>query len=90
MNKSELVKYVSNKTMITEKDACIIVDVFLDGIKKALERGERVKVKDFGSFYLQERKARTAMNPRNQEVVQVPSKTVIKFKSSNKLYDMVN
>lgn len=90
MNKSDLVKYVSDKTMITERDANIIVDVFLNGVTEALDAGEKVMLKNFGTFLLQERKARTALNPRNQQVVDVPAKTVVKFKSSKKLYSMVN
>ena len=90
MNKSDLVKYVSDKTLITENDAGIIVDVFLDGLKKGLEAGDRVTIKNLGSFYLQERKPRTALNPRNQELIDVPAKTVVKFKSAKKLYDKIN
>lgn len=90
MNKSDLVSYVSDKTMITENDANIIIDVFLNGIKEGLVSGENVTIKNFGSLFLQNRKPRTALDPRNQEVVNVPAKTVVKFKSSKKLYDMVN
>jgi nucleoid DNA-binding protein len=90
MTKVDLIKYVSNKTMITEKDARIIIDVFMDGIKKGLENGNRVMIKDFGAFFLKKRVARTSVNPRNQEIVDVPAKTVIKFKSSRKMLDMVN
>jgi len=90
MNKTDLIKYVSDKTFITERDARIIIDVFVDGMKKGLNNGERIKLQDFGSFFLQERKARTALNPRNQEKLDVPAKTVVKFKSSKKLFDMVN
>ena len=90
MNKADLIKYVSDKTLITERDAGIIIDVFVDGMKKGLNNGERIKLQDFGSFFLQERKARTALNPRNQEKLDVPAKTVVKFKSSKKLFDMVN
>ena len=90
MNKSDLVKYVSDKTKVTENDLSIIFDVFLKGIKNALERSERVTIKNFGSFFLQDRKARTALNPKNQEKIDVPAKTVIKFKSSKKMIDMIN
>ena len=90
MNKTDLVKYVSDKTMITERDAGIIIDVFLNGIKKGLENKERVKINNFGSFFIQERKARTALNPRTQEVINVPEKSVIKFNSSNKLHERIN
>jgi DNA-binding protein HU-beta len=90
MNKSDLVKYVSDKTLITERDADIIVNVFLRGIKETLEKGDKVTLKNFGSFFIQERKPRTALNPRNREIVNVPAKKVVKFKSATKLYDMVN
>ena len=90
MNKTDLIKYVSDKTMITERDAGIIIDVFLDGIKKGLINKERVKLSNFGSFFIQERKARTALNPRTQEIITVPEKNVVKFNSSDKLYEKVN
>lgn len=89
MNKTDLIKYVSDKTMITEADAGIIVDVFLDGIKKGLIDGERVKIRDFGSFVIQERKARTALSPYDQSVVDVPAKKVVKFIAANKVKEMV-
>jgi len=90
MNKSDLVKYVSDKTLITIKDAGIIVDVFLNGIKQGLEKGDRIKIKDFGSFFLQSRESRMALNPRTQENIEVPAKNFIKFKSSKILHKMVN
>lgn len=90
MNKTDLIRYVSDKTLITEKDSGIIIDVFLDGIKEGLFQGQRVKIQDFGSFFLQGRKPRTALNPRNQNMINVPAKKVIKFKSSLKLHERVN
>jgi len=90
MNKSDLVKYVSDKTMITENDAGIIIDVFLRGIKEGLNEGERITIKNFGSFFLQVRKPRSAVNPRTKEPIEVPAKKVIKFKSAQKIHDMVN
>jgi DNA-binding protein HU-beta len=90
MNKSDLISYVSDKTKITEKDSGIIIDVFINGMIKGLNNGDRVKLKGFGSFYLQDRKSRTAFNPRNQETIDVPAKTIIKFKPSKKLFDIIN
>lgn len=90
MNKKDLVKYVSDKTMITEKDAGIIVEVVMDGIKEALEEGDRVKIREFGSFFIQERKARKAISPYDQLPVDVPAKKVIKFKPAEMLHEKVN
>jgi len=90
MNKSDLISYVSDKTMITEQDASVIVDVFIQGIRTGLEQGERVTINNFGSFFLLDRKERKALDPRNQEVIDVPAKIVVKFKPSKKILDMVN
>lgn len=90
MRKKDLIKYVSDKTMITQTDASIIIDVFLDGIKEGLYNNESVKLKFFGTFFVQDRKARTALNPRNQETVEVPAKKVVKFKPSKILHEGIN
>lgn len=90
MNKSDLIKYVSDKTMITERDAGIIINVFLKGIEEGLESKEKITIKNFGSFSLQERKERNAVNPRTQEPIKVSAKTRIKFKSAKKLYNTIN
>jgi len=90
MNKTDLVKYVSDKIGITEVDSAIIVDVLLDGIKNALKEDMRVKLKNFGSFHIQNRKARIAYDPRNRDKLNVPAKKIVKFIMSKKLVDMLN
>lgn len=90
MNKSDLVKYVSDKTMITERDAGIIVDVVFDGLKEGILSEDRITIQNFGSFFPVKRAARKAMNPKTQEKIDVPEKTVVKFKLSNNLYEEMN
>lgn len=90
MNKKELVKYVSDKTLITESDASIIIDVVFDGVKKGLGKGERVKIRDFGSFFVKKMKARISVNPKDQTPIDVPEKNMVKFKVSDKLHQIVN
>lgn len=53
-----------------------------DAIKDRVERGEKVRIKDFGTFQMKTRAARTARNPRTGEEVKVPEKTVLTFKAS--------
>jgi DNA-binding protein HU-beta len=90
MNKKDLIRYVSDKTLVKQSDLLIITNTLLRGIKEALEEGEMVSLNDFGSFSVKERKARTALNPRTQEVINVPAKRVIRFKPSMDLKKMVN
>lgn len=64
--------------------------MFLDQLKEGLEAGKKIKLYGFGSFYLQDRKARIAVDPRNQELISVPAKKVIKFQSARKLRERIN
>jgi nucleoid DNA-binding protein len=89
LNKTELVKYISDKIMVTENDAGIVFDVLFDGIKKALEHGDNVKIREFGTFFVQKRKPRKAYNPKDQSPIDVPAKKVVKFKVSKKLNERI-
>jgi len=51
-------------------------------IKRETEAGERVNVRDFGSFLRRDRKATTARNPKTGATVDVPAKNVLVFKAS--------
>jgi len=90
MNKTDLIKYVSDKTMITERDAGIIVDVLLNGIKEGIMDGERIIIQNFGSFFHSKRAARKATNPKTGESIDVPEKVVVKFKLSDKVNEKMN
>jgi DNA-binding protein HU-beta len=87
MNKQDLVKYVSDKIMITEKDSGIIYDVMFEGIREALVEGDTVKVRELGTFYIHDRKPRKAIHPKTHKPIGIPAKKVIKFKPSKKLIE---
>jgi len=89
LTKKELVKYVSDKIMVTENDAGIVFDVIFDGIKEALENGESVKIREFGTFFIQERAARRAYNPKDQSPIDVPPRKSIKFRVSKNLNERI-
>ena len=57
-----------------------IIQAFLDEIIDELAQGNRLEFRDFGVFETVVRKARTALNPKTLEKVQVSSKVVVKFK----------
>ncbi len=57
-----------------------IIQAFLDEIIEELAQGNRLEFRDFGVFETVVRKARTALNPKTLEKVQVGSKVVVKFK----------
>ena len=66
MNKSELVKYVSRKTKLPQKQAWTAVDWTLDGIKRYTRSREGVRLAGFGNFKCYASKKERKYNPRTK------------------------
>jgi integration host factor subunit beta len=90
MTKADLVELISERTGLSKKDTNVVVQGILDNICKALEDGDKVELRGFGSFKVKQRRSRRARNPRTGNPVDVPSKLVPYFKASNELKDRVN
>ncbi len=52
MTKSDLIDVVAKKGHLTKKAAKEAVEVFLTEVKRALNKGEKVVLSGFGTFYL--------------------------------------
>jgi len=66
------------------------VDVIFEEISAALERGDRVELRGFGTFSVRARNARKGRNPRTGEPVSVPAKKVPFFKAGKELRMRIN
>lgn len=66
-----------------------VKEVFL-ALSTELQRGNEVAVRNFGKFYLSERKARKGRNPGTGEAVDIPAKRYPKFRSSENLKKALN
>lgn len=89
MTKTELAALVAAKTGLTKKAALEAVDATFGAVKDSLAEGKKVSVAGFGSFEAKERKARTAINPRTKETVEVAATRVPKFTAGKALKDAV-
>ncbi len=90
MNRKDLTDFVSSDMNITKTDAKLAVDSVVSGIMNGIVQDGKVTVIGLGTFYLLGRSARTIKNPKTGEDVQVPEKTVIKFRPSKLLKSVVN
>jgi DNA-binding protein HU-beta len=52
----------------------------LDHIKKAVKKGDDVKLVGFGTFTKAKRKARTGRNPQTGKAIKIPAAWVPKFR----------
>lgn len=50
MNKTELVKEISNRTTITQKDVATVIDTFQEVVKDAVVNGDKVSLTGFLTF----------------------------------------
>lgn len=85
MNKAGLINYVSDEVAISKKEAKIVIDAVLDGIRGGIVNEGKVTLVGFGTFELAKRNARVARNPKTGERIDVPEKTVPKFRPSASL-----
>ena len=91
MTRSELVKKVADWSFeIAHAQADRLVSIMLDEIIHAVDSGQRVELRGFGSFFPRERKARMARNPKTGEPVSVGDKRVLFFKAGRELLRRLN
>ncbi|MEE9504839.1 MAG: HU family DNA-binding protein, partial [Thermodesulfobacteriota bacterium] len=57
----------------------------IDGITKALKKGDSVTLVGFGTFSVSKRKARKGRNPQTGKEIKIPARKVAKFKAGSDL-----
>ncbi len=80
MNKQDLVEVLSTRLQQSQKDASESIDALLDEIKKALAKGEAIRISGFGAFEQSVRAARQGRNPRTGEAVKIKATRVVRFR----------
>lgn len=89
MNKTELVAAVAAKAELSKKDTEAAVNAVFDSVKDALAEGDKVSLIGFGTFSVKTRAARTGLNPRTKETIEIPESKVPAFKAGSALKDAV-
>ena len=91
MTKSDLVQKLSEQvTTLTKKECEVIVDTVFLQMKDALQKGEKIEIRGFGSFTVRVRRAKEGRNPKTGEKVSIPQKRIPFFKVGKELRELVN
>jgi DNA-binding protein HU-beta len=88
MNKSELIKSISDSTGIKQTEATRLVDAVFDTITTHLRRGEQVAISGFGTFVAKTRAAREGRNPSTGMTIHIPARTSAAFKPAAVMKDL--
>jgi integration host factor subunit beta len=90
VTKSDLIERLSETLKLPKGKAEAVVNVMFDSMTTALERGERIEIRGFGSFEVRSYKAYEGRNPRTGEPVHVKPKRLPFFKVGKELRERVN
>jgi DNA-binding protein HU-beta len=90
MNKQDLIAKVAKDIGGTKSSAAQAIESMIDGITKALKKGDSVTFVGFGTFKTSNRKARTARNPQTGAEIKIPKRRAVRFIAGKALKTAVN
>ena len=90
MTKADLIDVVAERTKLPRGRAELLVGQMFDCMVDALQKGEGIEIRGFGSFSIRAYREYQGRNPRTGEAVHVKPKRLAFFKVGKELRDRVN
>ena len=90
MKKTELIAAIAEQSGLTQKDAEKALNATIDTIIKAVAEGDKIQLTGFGTFEQRQRNARTGVDPRTGNSIEIPASKVPAFKAGTGFKDIVN
>tara|TARA_Y100000591_G_scaffold329038_1_gene356805 strand:- start:647 stop:928 length:282 start_codon:yes stop_codon:yes gene_type:complete len=92
LSRPKLIKFLKSKNPnLNKSELEAVVDVFCDSISNALLENKNIELRDFGTFFVKKIKEKySARNPKTGELIYVPAKNKVRFKSSKRLKKFLN
>ena len=90
MKKSELIKVIAKKAEISNKDAEKALNATIETIIEAVANNDKIQLTGFGTFEQRQRNARTGVDPRTGNSIDIPASKVPAFKAGKAFTDIVN
>jgi DNA-binding protein HU-beta len=90
LNRKELVDAIQKHTLVARTDVDKVLGSLIQHTQVAVKKGDRVSLVGFGTFERQDRKARTARNPRSGAPVKVKATKIPRFRAGQGFKDVVS
>ena len=81
---------IHNEFGLPKKDCIELVSDILDIIVEGLQNSGKVKIHNFGTFSVRNKKSRIGRNPKTKEEVMISERKVISFKASKNVLKHLN
>lgn len=85
MRTADRVRCMANEADRTQVKAEEVVDVIFEVIKGALQQGDSVILRRFGSFQIRDQRARIGRPPKTGQEAEIPARRVVRFKRERRL-----
>jgi nucleoid DNA-binding protein len=92
LSRLELIKKLKQKNpSLNQTEIENIIDSFCHSIEKALKYGQKIELRGFGTFFVKKLKEKySARNPKTGELIYIPEKNKVRFRSSKILKKKIN
>jgi len=90
LTRNEISEFINNEFGLTKKDCDNFVNDFIEEIINGLVSKKIVKIHNFGTFKLRQKKSRIGRNPQTKEEFVISARNVISFIPSKKVLDILN
>lgn len=89
MTKADLIDTLAQEFDVSKRQVGEMIDMLLDEITSALQKGDKVQLIPFGSFVVRQRKRREGRNPKTGERLVIAARKVPAFSAGKALRDAV-
>src|ERR1700687_5717214 len=89
MTKSALQVALAAATETKKRTAGVFLDTLCTLAHKAIKKDGEFVLPGFGKLVKQKRKARSGFNPKTQQKIKIPAKTVVKFRVAKAAKDAI-
>ena len=90
ISRDEIAQAMQNEFGFNRKQCLDIVNDIIDIIIEGLQNDKKVKIHNFGTFKMNNKKSRIGRNPKTKEEYNISSRNVITFKASKILLKFIN
>ena len=90
LTRDEIADFINNEFGLTKKDCIGMVNELIEEIISGLIKNKFVKIHNFGTFKLRQKKARIGRNPKTKEEIIISPRNVISFIPSKKVLKILN
>ena len=90
ISREDIAETINNEFGYARKECLEIVNDIIDIIISGLESNGMVKLHNFGTFKLKQKKSRLGRNPKTKEEVMIDDRIVVTFKASKNILKYLN